>query len=57
MYIFLIPTWVPDMGHSLNVCIMFLINLYYLTLFSVSVVYRKAMKLYTMSFLHHDDVS
>ena len=53
----LIPIEVPNKGHSLNLCIMFPINLYYLTLFSVYVVYRKAMKLQIMSFLHHDDVS
>ena len=43
------------MGDSLNFCIMFLINLYYLALFSVYVVYRKAMKLHIIPFLHYDD--
>ena len=53
----LIPIEVSNMGYSLNLCIMFPINLYYLTLFSVYAVYREAVKLQIMSFLHHDDVS
>ena len=52
----LIPIEVPNMGYSLNLCIVFPNNLYYQTLFVVYAVYLKPMKLH-ISFLRHDDIS